>query len=52
MREQPSTLIVQEQAFVLNPQSAEILLYKPWRPKGSLQFEIITNVLVRSFRFI
>ena len=27
-------------------------LYKPWRPKGYFQFEIIINVLIGSFRFI
>ena len=30
----------------------QILLYKLWRPKGSIQFEIIINVSVSSFRFI
>ena len=34
------------------PHSAEIFLYKPWGPKGSLQFGIHINVLVSSFRFI
>ena len=29
-----------------------IFLYKPWRPKGFIQFEIIINVLVGSFWFI
>ena len=28
------------------------ILYKLWRPKGFIQFEIIINVLVISFRFI
>ena len=32
--------------------SAEIVLYKPKRPKGFFQFEKILNVLVSSFRFI
>ena len=32
--------------------NADILLYKPWRPKGFFQFEIIINVLVYSVRFI
>ena len=32
--------------------NAEIVVYKPWRPKGFCQFEIIINVLVRSVRFI
>ena len=32
--------------------SAEIILYKPRSPKGHFQFEIITNVLVSSYRFI
>ena len=31
---------------------AGIFLYKPWRPNGLFQFEIIINVLVSSFRFI
>ena len=35
----------------INLWSAEIFLYKLWRPKGFLQFEIIINVLVRSVRF-
>ena len=35
-----------------NPLSAEIFLYKPWRSKGCFQYQIILNVLVRSFRFI
>ena len=30
----------------------KIFLYKPWRPKGFFQFEIIINVSVSSFRFI
>ena len=34
----------------IQPDNAEICLYKP--PKGFFQFEIIINVLVRSFRFI
>ena len=29
-----------------------IILYKPWRPKGLFQFEIIINVFVSSFWFI
>ena len=36
----------------IKPYNAEILLYKPWRPKGLLQFEIIIDVSVSSFRFI
>ena len=32
--------------------NAEIFLYKPWKPKGFFQFEIIINILVSSFRFI
>ena len=36
----------------VNPNNAKILLYKPWRPKGFLQFETIINVLVSSLRFI
>ena len=35
-----------------NPLSADILLYKPWRPKCFFQFYIILNVLVSSFWFI
>ena len=31
---------------------ALICLWKPWRPKGYFQFEIIINVLVSSFQFI
>ena len=27
-------------------------VYKPWRPKGYFQFEIFSNILVSSFRFI
>ena len=36
----------------INPYSAEIFLNKPRRPKGSVQFVIIINVLVSSFCFI
>ena len=32
-----------------NPYNADIFLYKPWRPKGFVQFQIIINVLVSSF---
>ena len=32
-----------------NPLSAEYFVYKPWKPKGFIQFEIIINVLVSSF---
>ena len=32
--------------------NAEILFYKPLRPKGCFQFEIVINVLVSSFRYI
>ena len=32
--------------------NAELFLYKPWRPKGSFQFEIIINGSLISFRFI
>ena len=32
--------------------NAEILSYKPWRPKGCFHCEIIINVLVNSFRLI
>ena len=35
-----------------NPYNAELFLFKPWRLKGFFQFEIITNALVSSFRFI
>ena len=33
-----------------NPYIAEIFLYKSWRPKGVLRFEV--NVFVNFFRFI
>ena len=36
----------------INPYNAELLTCKPWKPKGSSQFEIIIIVLVGSFRFI
>ena len=36
----------------VNPHKADVFLYEPWRSKGFFQFEITTNVLVRSFRFI
>ena len=36
---------------LINPYNAELFLkFKPWRPKGFFQFEIIINVLVSSFR--
>ena len=35
---------------IFNPYSAEIFLYKPLRPKGFFQFEIIINVSVGPFR--
>ena len=39
--------------LLINSYNAEIFLHKPWRPKGfSILFEIVINVLVRSFRFI
>ena len=34
-----------------NPQSAEIILYKPWRLKGFTKFEVIINVLVLTASF-
>ena len=37
---------------VVNPWSAEMFLYKPWRPKGFSQFKVIIKVLVSSFWFI
>ena len=37
----------------INPYRTEIFLYKPWRPKGFFQFEIIIkSVLAGAFRFI
>ena len=30
----------------------ELFLYKPWRPKDFIQFEIVINILVSSFPFI
>ena len=36
----------------INPWNAKIYLYKSWKPKGCVQFKIIINVLVSSFRFI
>ena len=38
--------------MVLNSYNAEIFLYKPWRPKGFSQFEVIINVLAGLFCFI
>ena len=38
--------------FVAEPYNADILMYKPWIIWGFIQFEIIINVLVSSFRFI
>ena len=37
--------------LVFDPYNGEIFLYKLWRPK-IFQFEIITHVLLTSFRFI
>ena len=37
---------------LFNSYSADIFLFKSWRPKGVFQFEIIINVLVSSFCFI
>ena len=34
---------------VLTLEALDYFLYKPWRPKGFFQFEIIINVLVSSF---
>ena len=39
-------------SYILNLTTLNIFLYKPWRPKGFFQFEIIITVLVSSFRFI
>ena len=36
----------------INPYSAELILYKSWRPKGFNEFEIIMNVLVSFLWFI
>ena len=36
----------------VNPHNAQILLNKPWKPKGFVQIEIIINFLANSFRFI
>ena len=36
----------------VNPYNADLVLYKPWRPKGFYQFEIVKNALVNYFRFI
>ena len=36
---------------MLNPESAEIFLYKPWRPEVIFQFQIIRNVLGLSASF-
>ena len=38
--------------WLLNPWSAEIFFYTPWKPKGYFQFESILNVLVCFFWFI
>ena len=39
-------------ALRVNLQRSKTFLYKPWRSKGSLQFENIINILVGSFHFI
>ena len=36
----------------LTLKALDIFIYKPWRPKGFIQFKIIINVLVISFRVI
>ena len=36
----------------VNPYNVDLFFYISWRPKVLLNFEIIINVLVRSFRFI
>ena len=36
----------------VSPYNAGIFLYKPWRLKGFIQFEIILNVLVSYIRSI
>ena len=36
----------------INPYNAEIFLYKPRRPEGFSQFEIIINVLASSSRYV
>ena len=36
----------------INPYSAKVFLFKPWRLKGFFHFEIIINGLVSCFRFI
>ena len=36
----------------VSPYNAEICLYKPWRPKDFVQFEIIIHILVSYFRII
>ena len=53
-----SDLDLYKHGYLLTPQSHKgyltlkalnICSYKPWRPKGFMQFEIIINVLVSSF---
>ena len=50
-----SRLVVDEEDYGkfrierVNPYSAELCLFKPWRPKGYFQFDIIINDLVSSF---
>ena len=42
-----------QQVTLLNPYNAEIIVYKPWRPKCLFfQFDIIINVSVSSIHFI
>ena len=38
--------------YSFNPYNADLIVFKPWIPKGFFQFEIIINVFVSSFRFI
>ena len=46
------TFNVKGLAYLNNSYNLEIFVYKTWRPKFFIQFEIIVNVLDSSFGFI
>ena len=45
----PEKLLSHWSPTCIIPYNAEILLYKPWGPKGYFLFEIIINILVNAF---
>ena len=45
----PGKLLSHWSPTCITPYNAEILLYKPWGPKGHFLFEMIIKILVNAF---